>query len=214
MTEEPNPFFETEYKESKHPFLGFLQTIVVATSVFIVLYLFVITPNQVDGPSMLPNFENGQILFTNKLSQWFGSTSLGKTLGLEYGRGDVIIFQAPAEDKALIKRIIAIPGERIALREGFFYIDNKKLNEDYLPPSTYTNGGPFLEDGGESVLVEENTFFVAGDNRAVSRDSRAFGFVARGWIKGKAFLRFFPFEDFSLITRGTYSFVEASALVF
>ncbi|GIW58830.1 MAG: hypothetical protein KatS3mg086_115 [Candidatus Dojkabacteria bacterium] len=160
MSDEVNPFFEHVSYDKKHPILGFLQTIVVATSVFIVLYLFVITPNQVDGPSMLPNFEDGQILFTNKLSQWIGHTGFGKTLGLDYGRGDVIIFQAPSEQKAIIKRIIALPGERIALREGYFYIDNKKLNEEYLPPSTYTSGGAFLEDGGESVLVENNTYFV------------------------------------------------------
>jgi signal peptidase I len=214
MEYEVNPFFQDLNNEKKHPLLGLLQTIVVATSSFIVLYLFVITPNQVDGPSMLPNFKDGQVLFTNKLSQWLGHTSLGKSLGLNYERGDVVIFQAPTEQKAIIKRVIALPGERIALREGFFYIDNQLLEENYLPPSTYTNGGPFLEDGGESVLVEEGTFFVVGDNRPVSRDSRAIGLIARTWIKGKAFFRIFPLEDIGFITRGTYNLVTSSALVF
>lgn len=206
MSDNENPFFDSPRKRERHPFLSFLQTIVVATSVFIVLYLFVITPNQVDGPSMLPNFVDGQILFTNKLSQWFGDTSIGKSIGLDYNRGDVIIFQRPGDEKALIKRVVGLPGDRVAIREGYIYINNQKLIEDYLPPSTYTDGGAFIEDGGESILVEENTVFAVGDNRIVSRDSRSIGLIKREWIKGKAFVRFYPVSDFSLIRTGSYSF--------
>lgn len=209
--DQENPFFEAPRNKEKHPFLNFLQTIVIATSVFIVLYLFVITPNQVDGPSMLPNFVDGQILFTNKLSQWFGDTSIGNSLKLEYGRGDVIIFQRPGDEKALIKRVIGLPGERVAIREGNIYINDQLLQENYLDPSTYTNGGAYIEDGGQSILVEEDTFFVVGDNRPVSRDSRSIGLIDREWMKGKAFVRFYPLSDFALIRPGNYTLQQAES---
>ncbi len=182
-----------------------LQILVVISAIFIVMYLVVVNPNQVDGPSMEPNFYNGQLLFTNKLYNILGEQEVGKSLNLTYKRGDVITFQKSGDRKALIKRVIGLPGERVAIKNGSFYINNQKLTEEYLPPATYTRGGEFIEDGGESILVEEGSYFVAGDNRSVSRDSRSIGLIKHDWIKGKVILRFWPLKDFSLINRGTTS---------
>ncbi|MDQ7020530.1 MAG: S26 family signal peptidase [Candidatus Dojkabacteria bacterium] len=91
-----NPFFqEPEDKKKKNVLVDILQSVVIALSLSIFLYLFILTPNQVDGPSMEPNFYTGQLLFTSKLHQWFDGTSIGEATGLEYNRGDVIVFQKP-----------------------------------------------------------------------------------------------------------------------
>lgn len=199
-----NPFFEKpeKKKSTRGVFLNLLQGVVVASAVFIVMYLVVVTPNQVDGPSMEPNFYNGQLMFTNKLYNVLGGQDIGKSLNLQYQRGDVIVFQRPGDKKALVKRVIGLPGERIAVRNGSLYINNQKLIEDYLPPATYTRGGEFLNDGAESILIEEGSYFMVGDNRSVSRDSRSIGLIKREWVKGKVILRFWPLKDFKLISRG------------
>lgn len=202
-----NPFFDKpeKKKSSKGVFLNILQSLVVVSAVFIVMYLVVVTPNQVDGPSMEPNFYNSQLLFTNKLYNILGEQQIGKSLKLTYQRGDVITFQRTGDKKALIKRVIGLPGERVSIKNGSFYINNQKLTEEYLPPATYTMGGEFIDDGGESVLVEEGSYFVAGDNRSVSRDSRSIGLIKHQWIKGKVILRFWPLKNFTLISRGNTS---------
>lgn len=201
-----NPFLEEIVKPPSNTFLNILQTLVILFSIAILLYLFVITPNQVDGPSMKDNFLNGELVLTNRLSAWIGDTALGKTLGLNYKRGDVVILQKPGYSE-FIKRIIALPGERISIRNGNFYIDGKKLDEEYIPATMQTNGGNFIEDGGEGKTVPEGYYFVSGDNRPVSNDSRfeEIGFIDRKWIKGKVILRFWPLNTFSLITEGSYS---------
>lgn len=210
---ENNPFFEKQEIKSKKGSLiiKFLEFFVVFSSLFIVFYLFIFTPNQVYGPSMLPNFEDKQLVVTSRLSQYIGSSSLGKALGLDYKRGDIIIFKDPEQNKLVIKRIIGLPGERVALRNGSFYIDNKEVIEtDYLDSTVFTKSGDLLEDGGESVFVEKGTFFVAGDNRAVSRDSRykSIGLVERSEINGKVILRFFPLNSFGIISGGKITFKD------
>lgn len=203
---ENNPFLEEQLKPKANRWINVLQTIVIIFSIAILLYLFVITPNQVDGPSMNNNFLNGELVLTNRFSSWFGNTSLGKSLGLEYARGDVVILQKPGY-KEFIKRIIAIPGERVSIRNGKFFIDGKELDEDYIPATMSTGGGSFLEDGGEGKTVPPGFYFVAGDNRPVSNDSRyeEIGFIDRSWIKGKVILRFWPLDRFGLITGGGYT---------
>lgn len=207
--QESNPFLEKVQHKKRNYFIIVLQTVVIASSLGVILYLFVITPNQVDGVSMEKSFFNGELVLTNRLSQWIGNSELGKNLGLSYGRGDVIIFQKPGF-KEVVKRIVGLPGEKIAIRDGFVYINNKKVVENYLPAATYTNGGDVVEDGAESVPIPEGMYFCLGDNREASEDSRfsEIGFIDREWMKGKVILRFWPLSAFSLISTGTYTFFE------
>ncbi len=200
-----NPFFEKPTSAPKNWYIIFLQTVVVLTAISIVLYLFVITPSQVDGPSMEPNFFTGQLLLTNRLSEWIGNSDFGKSLGFDYKRGDVITFQKPGLSE-FVKRIVGLPGDRVSIREGYVYINGQKLVENYLPPALFTRGGDFLLDGGESMVVPEGYYFCMGDNRPVSNDSRYedVGFVDRNWIKGRVILRFWPLDTFSIITTGDY----------
>jgi len=195
-------FRQKENLENKEisPIADFLQSIVVAVSICIVVYLFIATPNQIDGQSMEPNFSNGEIILTNKITHWFGGTQIGKSLGMDYGRGDVVVFQKPGFND-FIKRIIAIPGDTIAINDGSVYINNIKLKEEYLGENTYTRGGTFVKENTEPVVVPEGNYFVMGDNRSNSHDSRYIdiGFINRDWLKGKVILRYWPIYKLSLI---------------
>jgi len=204
-----NPFFDPTLKKKPNIFIAILQILVVFTALVILLYLFVITPSQVDGPSMEPNFYTGELLLTNRLVQWFGITPIGKSIGMDYVRGDVVTFQKPGY-KEFVKRIIGVPGDFVAIRDGYIYVNNSKLQEDYLPPALYTSGGDYLVEGGESALVEEGFYIAIGDNRPVSNDSRfqSISQVDRKWIKGRVILRFFPFEKFSIIPTGKYELIN------
>lgn len=203
-----NPFFDPEPKKNPNLFIALLQGLVVLTAIVIVLYLFVITPSQVDGPSMQPNFYTGELLLTNRLVQWLGATEVGKSIGVDYQRGDVVTFQKPGY-REFVKRILALPGDKIAVRDGHIYINNQRLEEDYLPPALYTNGGDFIVEGGESIEVPPGYYICIGDNRPASNDSRyaAIGLIDRDWIKGRVILRFYPFEKFSIIPTGKYELV-------
>ncbi len=195
MKDDKNPFFASDRPAKMQPnfWVDMLQSVVVALFICIVLYLAVITPNQVDGYSMCPNFDNNQLVLTNKVSQWLGDTPFGKSIGLDYHRGDVVVFQKPDRDKPLIKRIIAIPGDRIGLKDGDVYINGELLVENYLPAGRATAGGSYLADG-EEVTLDVGTYFLMGDNRGNSLDSRfdGIGPIQRDWLQGKVILRYWP----------------------
>ena len=201
---EENPFFQKE-PTKRNWLIIILQSVVIITSIAIILYLFILSPNEVDGPSMEPNFKTHQLYFANRLVQWFDNTAIGKITGFQYQRGDVVVLQIPGYSP-YIKRIIGLPGDKIAIRDGYFYVNDQKLTEDYLPPAIFTKGGDFLQESGESKIVPENSFFVAGDNRPVSNDSRYLGFIKRDWLKGRVFLRFWPLDVFGIIPTGSIKY--------
>lgn len=186
----------------KNNITDFLQSVVIAISVCIVTYIAIATPNQIEGESMEPNFYNGEIVLTSKVHQWLGATDVGKSLGLLYNRGDVVVFQKPGFND-FIKRIIAIPGDKISLKNGKVFLNNEELQENYLPIATFTPGGSFLKEDGETLTVPENKYFLMGDNRNNSHDSRYsdIEFVKREWFKGKVLVRYWPLNKFKIINQ-------------
>jgi signal peptidase I len=170
-----------------------IEAIVVALAISVVLYLFLMTPHEVVGTSMVPNFQNGEHLIANKIAYQIGKPQ----------RGDVVIFQY-SETQDFIKRVVGLPGDSISLRDGRFYVNDQLLNEaDYLEESVYTSGGDFLKEG-ETVEVPTGEYFVAGDNRPHSSDSRFFGPVEEEAIKGKAWMVYFPFDNFRFVKHAEY----------
>jgi signal peptidase I len=178
-----------------------LQSIVIALFVCILLYVFILTPNQVDGYSMCPNFDDGQLLLTNKVSQWLGQTPLGQSLGLDYQHGDIVVFHKPDRDKPLVKRVIGVPHDSVSVRDGKVYINGELLEEPYLPSGRRTNGGSYLGEG-EEITLSDTDYFLMGDNRGKSLDSRflEIGTIKREWIQGKVILRYLPLPTFSIIS--------------
>jgi len=182
------------FKSALNFFFDFLETIVVALSVFVVIYLFIVQPHEVKGSSMEPSFQNNEYIITDKISYRFSDPQ----------RGDVIIFKAPLNpDVDYIKRIIGLPGERIKISLGKVYVNGKQLTESYLADNTPIFPGGFMQEGVE-VEVMENHYFVMGDNRPHSQDSREFGPISRKLIIGKAIFRYWPINEFGVIPHINY----------
>lgn len=170
--------------------LDTIQTILITASVFMVLYAFIIQPNQVSGSSMYPTFKDKEYLLSYLLD-----VRLNK-----YERGDVVVFHSPVEiEKLYIKRVIAMPGDRIMIQGGKVYLNGEQLDESiYLSPDVQTYGGAFLQEGLEKI-VPDGTIVVMGDNRPYSSDSREWGFLDKSRVVGKSVVRVFPFNKFHVI---------------
>lgn len=201
-----NPFLHEPEASKKNFFGEIIEALVVALIFNIVVYFLFIIPSQVDGPSMLPNLHDKELLFANKMPTWFyGAEDTLKKIGWEYQRGDVVIFDF--SNIVLVKRVIAVGGDKIKITaEGDVFVNGEQKFESFLIPNTKTylpqKGQRTLEPGVEAV-VPEGSFFVMGDNRSNSKDSRysEVGFVERGHIKGVVFFRFFPFDKFGTISK-------------
>lgn len=179
--------------------LEFVQSIVLALSAFVLLYLFVAQPNEVKGSSMLPNFVNNEFLLTDKLSYLIGKPQ----------RGDVIVFKAPPSEPCAeesceyIKRIIGLAGDRIRVQGGKVFLNGSLLNEPYLSLGMVTDPGSYCVEGVE-VTVPENMVLAFGDNRTHSRDGREFGPVVlnnQKGVIGKAFFKYWPPQSIGLVKK-------------
>ncbi len=155
--------------------------------IFFVSYLLLFQPNQVKGHSMEPTFHDGEYILTDKISYRLGLPK----------RGDVVVFRSPKNaDIDFIKRIIALPQERVKIASGKVYVNGEKYNETaYLDPSVYTGPESYLSENKE-ITVPENYYFVMGDNRMQSSDSRDFGPVVPTEFIGKVFFRYWPVDRF------------------
>ncbi len=178
-----------------------IETIVVAAAIFVVVYLFLLQPHQVKGTSMEPNFHDGEYILTDKISYRFG----------EPKRGDVVVFKAPTNpDVDFIKRIVALPGERLKIKNNNIVIFNNEhpkgftLSEPFEVMEPIAGGSHIKED--KVVEVPAGNYFVFGDNRTHSFDSREWGPLPKKSIVGKAWLRYWPLSKISII-RGV-SFTE------
>lgn len=148
-------------------------------------------PHQVKGNSMVPSFHNGEYLLTDKIT-------FRQRLPVY---GDVIVFKAPVnENYDFIKRVIAVPGEKIMIKNNHVYIDGNMLDESaYLPEDYQTRPGQFLRDNLE-FDVPDGTVFAMGDNRDHSSDSREWGPVPLQNIVGRTFFRYWPPQVVGLIS--------------
>src|SRR3972149_605445 len=163
--------------------LDTIQTLLLVFAVFLVIYVFLFRPFQVSGNSMYPTFLDKQYVLTNIIALKFGQPKYG----------DTIVFKAPNDsEKDYIKRVIGVPGDRIMVRNGDVYVNEQLLNpNEYLTSSVKTYGGSFLKENA-SVLVPADSYFVMGDNRNGSSDSREWGFVPLRSIVGRSFFVYWP----------------------
>ncbi len=194
-TEEVNPQRKaTEFIGSiGKAIYSLIETILVALVLAIVLYLFIMTPHEVVGNSMHPTYKNGEFLMANKITYRLSDPK----------RGDVIIFKF-SDTQDFIKRVIGIPGDEVMIKDGKIYINGDMLNEsNYLSSSVITNGGEYLHEG-QTITIEEGKYFVCGDNRTNSSDSRVFGPIEKEAIKGKAWIVYFPFSEFRIVQHESY----------
>jgi signal peptidase I len=182
-------------------FLDIIETVVVALSVFLVIYLFFMQPHQVNGQSMEPTFLSGEYVLTDKVSYQTGNPK----------RGDVVVFHAPEAAGCpantgcdFIKRVIGVPGDTVQVAEGGYFVNGMQLPEPYIPPENVTEPGEFTQ-GNRTIDLGPDEYFVSGDNRPFSSDSRVWGPISKKAIVGRAFLRYWPLNKISIIPRVSYA---------
>ena len=149
----------------------------IAIIIFIIIIrMYIITPVRVDGTSMHQTLNDVDILLLYKMAK--------------YDRFDIVVLNEEYDDEIIIKRIIGLPGETIEIRDGEIYIDEVLMPEDYGYGET---------SDYDKVTLEDDEYFILGDNRLISKDSRYFGPVKKNDLMGEAVFRLWPFSGFGLI---------------
>lgn len=154
----------------------------LAVSFFIITFLY--QPVRVEGTSMMPRLGDQDRLFINKFVYHF----------TEIHRGDVVVFHYPRDpQKSYIKRVIAVPGDELRIDDGRTYINGRLLPEPYVPRRFHDSRSQ------DAMVIQPDEYFVMGDHRSISSDSRDFGPVPRDLIYGKAAFVYWPTEDMGVI---------------
>lgn len=170
--------------------IEWVVVIVAAIAVALLIKTFVMQAFYIPSESMLPTLEKNDRALVNKLSYRLH----------DINRGDIVVFEKPPEAGAndatsdLIKRVIGLPGEKIAFEGGKVYINGQVLDEPYLPTGVTTSQGAKPCTLAEPCTVPTGTIWVMGDNRSNSRDSRWIGPIPEENIVGRAFVRIWPFS--------------------
>lgn len=188
MLEPPDPTFAPEATAARRHSLRLLRAwardlvLAVGVSAFIILFLY--QPVRVEGTSMLPALEDQDRLFINKLAFRVG----------EIHRGDVVVFHYPRDPaKSYIKRVIALPGDLLRIDRGILYVNGRETAEPYVPAR-------FEDERSQpEIRIAAGQYYVMGDHRSISSDSREFGPVDRALIYGKAAFVFWPMDQTGVV---------------
>jgi signal peptidase I len=173
------------YKGALITTIVWLRDLMLSVLIAVLIILFLYRPVKVEGTSMMPNLLDQERLFINQYSYKFGG---------DIHRGDTVVFWFPLDTtKSFIKRVIAIPGDTVSVKRGTVVVNGKPLEESYIPLEYRdTMSMP-------SELIPKGFYFVLGDHRSSSYDSRMWGLVPKSYIYGKAVFVFWPFHDLGSI---------------
>ncbi|MCC7237433.1 MAG: signal peptidase I [Bryobacterales bacterium] len=163
-----------------------VRDLMLSVVIAILVILFLYQPVKVEGTSMMPSLEDQERIFINKFVYRFGMGSVE--------RGDMVVFWYPGDpSKSYIKRVIGLPGDRVEIREGEVFLNGEALHEDYVPD--------YYRDRQSSpeLVVPPEHYYVLGDHRSSSNDSRSWGPVHRRHIYGKAVFVYWPLDKLGLI---------------
>ena len=186
--------------------LEIVETLVLTLVIYLLIHNFIAQPFEVEQDSMVPTVNAGEYVLIDKVSPRFS----------DYQRGDIVVFNPPSGYSEggvpFIKRVIGLPGDTVSLENGRVFVTPKggsavRLDEPYI--NTDINGSPEptltkVPDGTSSWTVPDGSYFVMGDNRTVSQDSRVFGPITRDLIIGRAWLRYFPLNRIGVVQRPVY----------
>jgi len=161
------------------------RDLLIAIGLALVIIVFLYQPVKVEGTSMAPLLSDQERIFINKFVYRFEPIQ----------RGDVVVFWYPLDhSKSFIKRVVGLPGETVQIRQGVVYVDGKVVPEPYVPPQ-YEDPSDF-----GPKLVPPDSYFVMGDHRISSNDSRVFGAVASRYIYGRAVFAYWPVDHFGSLS--------------
>ena len=181
----PVPDTATSPPPRKRSSLGlWLRDLLVSTAASVLIITFLYQPVRVEGTSMLPRLEDRDRLFINKFVYHIASIE----------HGDIVVFRYPRDpEKSYIKRVIAVAGDRIRIQRGTVWLNDRPLTESYVPEQ-YRDTRSM-----EEIVVPEGSYFMMGDHRSISSDSREFGPVERSLIYGKAVFVYWPARDAGVV---------------
>jgi signal peptidase I len=192
-----------------------VETLVLTLLIYLIIHNFVAQPFEVQQSSMLPTIVDGEYILIDKLTPRFD--------GYEYG--DVVVFNPPTGSGLgngipFIKRVIGMPGDTISLENGRVFVTQPgqppvRIEEPYVVREADGSAAPTIPRDGQGTfewVVPEDAYFVMGDNRPASQDSRAFGPINEDFILGRAWLRYFPLERIGIIERPDFPSLDASGL--
>lgn len=166
--------------------ISWFRDLMLSVLIAVLVILFLYRPVKVEGTSMMPSLFDQERLFINQFTYKF---KLG-----DIKRGDTVVFWFPEDTtKSYIKRVIGLPGDTVEVEDGYVVINGKKLVESYVPPE-YRDDRSYAKR-----VVPPDEYFVLGDHRVSSNDSRAWGFVPRNYIYGKAVFVFWPPEKIGTV---------------
>ena len=186
----PAPEIPAHPHQLRHEIRVWTRDLLIAIGLALVIIVFLYQPVKVEGTSMAPLLTDQERIFINKFVYRFEAIQ----------RGDVVVFWYPLDrSKSFIKRVVALPGETIEIRRGVVYVNGQVVAEPYVPPRFAD-----VSDYGPSK-VPDGMYFVMGDHRISSNDSRVFGPVASQYIYGRAVFAYWPVDHF-----GSLSATEAS----
>src|SRR6266850_3334865 len=169
----------------RHEIRVWTRDLLIAIGLALVIIVFLYQPVKVEGTSMAPLLSDQERIFINKFVYRFEPIE----------RGDVVVFWYPLDrTKSFIKRVVGLPGEVVEIRQGIVYVDGEPLAEPYVPPQ-YED----LSDFGP-LRVPRDNYFVMGDHRISSNDSRVFGTVASRFIYGRAVFAYWPVDHFGSLS--------------
>jgi len=164
--------------------LLWLRDLLISAVASVLIIMFLYQPVRVEGTSMLPRLEDRDRLFINKFVYHISAIE----------RGDVVVFHYPRDpEKSYIKRVIALPGDTLRIDHGDVWVNGKRVNENYVPEE-YRDSKSLAE-----MVVPLGSYFMMGDHRSISSDSREFGPVERSLIYGKAVFVYWPTRDAGVV---------------
>lgn len=192
-----------------------VETLILALLIFVAVRAVVLN-FRVDGESMSPNLDSGEMLLVNRTVYWhFDLNAIldplpfierpGEHIVYPFHppqRGDIVVLHPPVErGKPYIKRVIGLPGERLSIHDGAVYINGERLEEPYLNGLTTSWSGTL---GQQEITIPEGQVYVLGDNRSNSSDSRAFGPIDIDQIIGRAWIAYWPKDDIGILSTPSY----------
>jgi signal peptidase I len=176
---------EFPHRTLRRELRSWTRDLAVALGLALAIIIFLYQPVKVEGTSMAPLLSDQERIFINKFVYRFEPIE----------RGDVVVFWYPRDlSKSFIKRVVGLPGDTVEIRAGHLYVNGHELRESYVPPS-YMDGLTY-----PAIQIPPDNYFVMGDHRDSSNDSRMFGPVPRRYIYGKAVFAYWPFEHFGSLS--------------